>query len=256
MKKIICSILALLTVCYTLCGCYAIETTGIDVNRFGKGKIYCIAECDESVLDAASIKKLNGPWSEFKEKKTDGKKYYQATYELKVNGWEDLEEKLKEISYGMNGNIKIFSDVSVTPECIKLKTNSADPPAEADEVDLDMVDTVCNFVLVFNMPFKITEHNVGKLSENGKTLTVTIYNPSKEVDVELKLDAEPMWMYVLKIVLIALAVLIPAGLALAAAITVLIIVIKKKKTAASNESETPTTDIENEERNKQNEEQS
>lgn len=250
MKKIICSIIALLTVCYTLCGCYGIETTEIDVNRFGKGKIYCIAECDESALDAAGIKKLNGPWSEFKEKKTDGKKYYQATYELKVNSWEDLEEKLKEISYGMNGSIKIFSDVSVTPECIKLKTNSADPPAEADEVDLDMIDSVCDFVLVFNMPFKITEHNVGKLSENGKTLTVTIYNPSKEVDIELKFDAEPMWMFVLKIVLIALAVLIPIGLLTVAIIAVLIIVIKKKKSTAPCEE---TNQINDEERNKENE---
>ena len=257
MKKIICSILAILTVCYTLCGCYVNETAEIDVNRSGKGTISCIFELDEEMLNKANMQQLHEPWSAFEKKEKRGEVCYYATYELKVSSWEDLEEKLKEMTYGVDGNIKVFSEVYVTNKYIELKTN----PAYKNQADMASFNSIYDFILILDMPFKITDYSTGELSNGGKTLTVTVTDPSYEQDISLQLNYQPLWASALTTVLTILIILSPfiIFLAIIAAVVILLIIITKKKKRTSPSKplaeQKKTNQINDEERNNKNEDQ-
>ena len=191
MKKILTLIMLLICTALILASC-ADSDLSITVTENG-GTVAYKYYVDKQIADEYFNSELPEGLATCQIDEIDGRICYVYSENFTAQSFDELEDKLCNITlYGEDG-MNVFSSASATSQSLRLTVN---PFVTEDIKDIALIqgadlDELTKLSLTITMPYEIEQYSEGTLSEDRKTLTLELSGFDVEKNVELKC-AEPI----------------------------------------------------------------
>lgn len=186
MKKILTLIMLLMCTALILASC-ADSALIVNVTENG-GTIAYEYYVDKEIADEYFNAALPEGLAACQIDEVDGRICYVYSESFTAQSFDELEDKLCNITlYGEDG-MNVFSSASATSQSLRLTVN---PFVTEDIKDIALIQgadltELTKLSLTVTMPYEIEQYSEGTLSEDKRTLTLELSNFDVEKNVELK----------------------------------------------------------------------